>query len=121
MVMHSYHQKATTASHLYQIADQAYNALRQSMCNQSILVTGQSGAGKTEATKYTMKYLTENLGATDHGVKPTLQDQIISTSAILEAFGTAQTTRNHNSSRYGKVVKISFNHDWTLQKASFGQ
>lgn len=94
--------------HIFAVADNAYRSLIASHHNQSILITGESGAGKTENTKRVIQYLaTITSGA--HG--PThLEEQIIRANPILEAFGNAQTVRNHNSSRFGKFIKIEFNH-----------
>ena len=86
--------------HVFAIADAAYHDMVQNRENQSILITGESGAGKTENTKKVIQYLTAI--ATDGHVKSlgTLEEQILQANPILEAFGNAQTIRNNNSSRF---------------------
>nr|XP_027224362.1 myosin heavy chain, muscle-like [Penaeus vannamei] len=82
----------------------------QSAVNQSMLITGESGAGKTENTKKVLSYFA-NVGATtkkDDENKPNLEDQIVQTNPPLEAYGNAKTTRNDNSSRFGKFIRIHF-------------
>ncbi|KAF0304069.1 Myosin heavy chain, muscle [Amphibalanus amphitrite] len=78
--------------------------------NQSMLITGESGAGKTENTKKVIAYFA-NVGASgkkkDDG-KGNLEDQVVQTNPVLEAFGNAKTTRNDNSSRFGKFIRIHF-------------
>uniref|UniRef100_A0A8C9N6G2 Myosin motor domain-containing protein n=1 Tax=Serinus canaria TaxID=9135 RepID=A0A8C9N6G2_SERCA len=81
--------------HIFSISDNAY----QFMENQSILITGESGAGKTVNTKRVIQYFA-TIG--------TLEDQIISANPLLEAFGNAKTVRNDNSSRFGKFIRIHF-------------
>lgn len=99
--------------HIFAVADQAYRSLIASRRNQSILITGESGAGKTENTKRVIQYLTAiTLGA--QGGSSLLEEQIVRANPILEAFGNAQTVRNHNSSRFGKFIKIEFNNAGTI-------
>ncbi|MBN3312154.1 MYH16 protein, partial [Atractosteus spatula] len=97
--------------HLFSISDNAYHDMMMEHENQSMLITGESGAGKTENTKKVIQYFA-NVGAT--GGKPSsdskgsLEDQIIQANPVLEAFGNAKTTRNNNSSRFGKFIRIHF-------------
>merc|ERR1711962_67375 len=79
--------------------------------NQSILVTGESGAGKTENTKKVIGYFAEIAAGSDKGKsgQVSLEDQIVQTNPVLEAFGNAKTVRNDNSSRFGKFIRIHFN------------
>ncbi|XP_045582191.1 myosin heavy chain, muscle isoform X2 [Procambarus clarkii] len=97
--------------HLFAISDGAYMNMIQGGENQSMLITGESGAGKTENTKKVLSYFA-NVGATTkkpgEDAKPNLEDQIVQTNPILEAFGNAKTTRNDNSSRFGKFIRIHF-------------
>jgi len=97
--------------HLFAISDTAYrNMLSKNLC-QSILVTGESGAGKTENTKKVISYFAM-VGAREgkkDSAKVSLEDQIVQTNPILEAFGNAKTARNDNSSRFGKFIRIHFN------------
>ncbi|XP_063607359.1 myosin heavy chain, muscle-like isoform X2 [Penaeus indicus] len=96
--------------HLFAICDGAYQNMNQERQNQSMLITGESGAGKTENTKKVLSYFA-NVGATEKKEgenKQNLEDQIIQTNPILEAYGNAKTTRNDNSSRFGKFIRVHF-------------
>lgn len=130
--------------HLFQVADRAYTALMDSahpstqqdlgdedpvlmrehhmaagsVRNQSIIISGESGAGKTEATKVIMKFLARITRKHDrpNGIKSpdgkmiaALEDRVLSSNPLLETFGNAQTLRNDNSSRFGKFIHIYFN------------
>lgn len=90
--------------HVFAIADKAYRDMRVAKTSQSIIVSGESGAGKTESTKYILKYLTECWG-THAGP---IEQRIVQSNPLLEAFGNAKTMRNNNSSRFGKFVEIHF-------------
>jgi myosin heavy chain 9/10/11/14 len=95
--------------HIYSVADGAYQALMTSRQSQSILITGESGAGKTENTKRVIHYLTAISTKKNSAVEAestSLEHQLILTNPILEAFGNAQTVRNNNSSRFGKFIRI---------------
>jgi myosin heavy subunit len=106
------------APHVYAVADGAYRGLLQDRLNQSILITGESGAGKTENTKKVIQYLATIAGRS-HGEKEgTLEDQIIQANPCLESFGNAKTTRNNNSSRFGKFIEIQFNDGGYISGAS---
>lgn len=91
--------------HIFSVADGAYQALMTTRRSQSILITGESGAGKTENTKRVIHYLTA-ISTKNNNIESTLEQQLILTNPILEAFGNAQTVRNNNSSRFGKFIKI---------------
>ncbi|KPP61885.1 myosin-7-like, partial [Scleropages formosus] len=97
--------------HLFSISDNAYHDMMMEHENQSMLITGESGAGKTENTKKVIQYFA-NVGGTGGKVgsdsKGSLEDQIIQANPVLEAFGNAKTTRNNNSSRFGKFIRIHF-------------
>nr|XP_027217744.1 myosin heavy chain, muscle-like [Penaeus vannamei] len=96
--------------HLFAVADGAYMSMMQLAENQSMLITGESGAGKTENTKKVLSYFA-NVGASkkkEGEKKQNLEDQIVQTNPVLEAFGNAKTTRNDNSSRFGKFIRIHF-------------
>nr|CAG8519719.1 11498_t:CDS:10 [Entrophospora candida] len=94
--------------HIYAIADSAYHNMLQERENQSILITGESGAGKTVNTKKVIQYIAAI--ASDSSKKlGKLEQQILQANPILEAFGNAQTIRNNNSSRFGKFIRIEFN------------
>ncbi|XP_066545566.1 myosin-16 [Amia ocellicauda] len=97
--------------HLFSISDNAYHDMLMEHENQSMLITGESGAGKTENTKKVIQYFA-NVGAVGgkqvSDSKGSLEDQIIQANPVLEAFGNAKTTRNNNSSRFGKFIRIHF-------------
>lgn len=93
--------------HIYTITDNAYRQMVINQKNQSMLITGESGAGKTENTKKVVQYLAHVAGAEGGGGK--LEQQLIRTNPLLEAFGNAKTKRNNNSSRFGKFIEIDFN------------
>merc|ERR1712226_654018 len=96
--------------HLWAIAEGAYRNMLQSKKNNAMLITGESGAGKTENTKKVITYLA--MVATGSGKKSekkvSLEDQIVATNPILESYGNAKTSRNDNSSRFGKFIRIHF-------------
>ncbi|KAI9209032.1 P-loop containing nucleoside triphosphate hydrolase protein, partial [Polychytrium aggregatum] len=100
--------------HIFATADMAYTDMLEDRENQSILITGESGAGKTENTKKVIQYLA-SIACSAHGsgssgkALGTLEQQILQANPILEAFGNAQTIRNNNSSRFGKFIRIEFN------------
>merc|ERR1711981_1218825 len=96
--------------HLWAITETAYRNMLTNNKNQSMLITGESGAGKTENTKKVISYLA--LVASSGGSKKkkvSLEDQIVATNPILESYGNAKTSRNDNSSRFGKFIRIHFN------------
>ena len=102
--------------HLFAASDGAYQQMMNQGKNQSMLITGESGAGKTENTKKVITYFAI-LGATEvkkKGNEPVekkanLEDRIVNTNPILESYGNAKTIRNDNSSRFGKFIRIYFN------------
>ncbi|OJD16696.1 hypothetical protein AJ78_03166 [Emergomyces pasteurianus Ep9510] len=104
-----------TRPHIFATADQAFRNLVEEGQNQSILVTGESGAGKTENTKKVIQYLAavassseSPQGRPNSKQYSNLSQQILRANPILEAFGNAQTVRNNNSSRFGKFIRIEF-------------
>merc|ERR1712142_851499 len=96
--------------HLWAIAETAYRNMLQNTKDNAMLITGESGAGKTENTKKAITYLA--MVATGSGKKSekkvSLEDQIVATNPILESYGNAKTSRNDNSSRFGKFIRIHF-------------
>ncbi|KAM4024334.1 unconventional myosin-Ib isoform 3-T3 [Anomaloglossus baeobatrachus] len=92
--------------HIYALSDEAYRSLRDQDKDQCILITGESGAGKTEASKLVMSYVAAvcGKGAEVNQVK----EQLLQSNPVLEAFGNAKTVRNDNSSRFGKYMDIEF-------------
>ncbi|KAK4854336.1 hypothetical protein QYF36_022466 [Acer negundo] len=93
--------------HVFAVADVSYRAMMTEGRSQSILVSGESGAGKTETTKLIMQYLTY-VGGRAAGDDRTVEQQVLESNPLLEAFGNARTARNDNSSRFGKFVEIQF-------------
>ncbi|XP_044071549.1 unconventional myosin-Ib isoform X6 [Siniperca chuatsi] len=92
--------------HIYALADEAYRSLRDQDKDQCILITGESGAGKTEASKLVMSYVAAVCGK-GHEVNK-VKEQLLQSNPVLEAFGNAKTVRNDNSSRFGKYMDIEF-------------
>ncbi|OAA40198.1 myosin-11 (Myosin heavy chain) [Beauveria brongniartii RCEF 3172] len=110
-----------TKPHIFAVADEAFRHLVEEGSNQSILVTGESGAGKTENTKKVIQYLAavaqSDSANKNRGQHANLSQQILRANPILEAFGNAQTVRNHNSSRFGKFIRIEFNRNGAITGA----
>mmetsp|Transcript_12606 Transcript_12606/g.27352 ORF Transcript_12606/g.27352 Transcript_12606/m.27352 type:complete len:1624 (-) Transcript_12606:148-5019(-) len=120
--------------HVYSIADRSYRQMMsEQRKSQSILISGESGAGKTETTKIVMLYLT-TLGSANNeegpavevgveeiadggGKKLSIMERVLQSNPILEAFGNAKTLRNDNSSRFGKFIELGFNRAGILQGA----
>ncbi|XP_075942701.1 myosin-4-like [Anarhichas minor] len=110
--------------HIFSVSDNAYQNMLTDRENQSVLITGESGAGKTVNTKRVIQYFAtiavadgdkkENSSCKIQG---TLEDQIISANPLLEAFGNAKTVRNDNSSRFGKFIRIHFGSSGKLASA----
>ncbi|KAI8639664.1 P-loop containing nucleoside triphosphate hydrolase protein [Parasitella parasitica] len=100
--------------HLFAIAEDAYRCMIRDNKNQTIIVSGESGAGKTVSAKYIMRYFAtaddkDASGKQAKGETMTeVEEQILATNPIMEAFGNAKTTRNDNSSRFGKYIEIQF-------------
>ncbi|KAK6933673.1 Myosin, N-terminal, SH3-like [Dillenia turbinata] len=93
--------------HLFAVADTCYRAMINDQGSQSILVSGESGAGKTETTKMLMRYLAF-MGGRSGAEGRTVEQQVLESNPVLEAFGNAKTVKNNNSSRFGKFVEIQF-------------
>ncbi|KAK1263833.1 hypothetical protein QJS04_geneDACA009534 [Acorus gramineus] len=93
--------------HVFAVADVSYRAMINEGKSNSILVSGESGAGKTETTKMLMRYLAF-LGGRKVTEGRTVEQQVLESNPVLEAFGNAKTVRNNNSSRFGKFVEIQF-------------
>ncbi|QQP57410.1 Myosin heavy chain 1 [Caligus rogercresseyi] len=104
--------------HIFGVAEGSYQGMLNAGKNQSILITGESGAGKTENTKKVISYFA-SIGASGKKKEgePGLEDKIVQTNPVLEAWGNAKTVRNDNSSRFGKFIRIWFNQGGKLSGA----
>lgn len=123
--------------HLFAVADKAWKGVVKMGKNQSIIVSGESGAGKTVSAKYIMRYFAyvgqmkhnhqkrnflspknefEDIGADEFQVN--VEEQVLATNPITEAFGNAKTSRNDNSSRFGKYIQIKFNENSSMVGAT---
>ena len=104
----------TLPPHIFTTARSAYLEMCDKSANQVILISGESGAGKTETTKHVINFLTKLTPETSHEI----ENKILSCSPILEAFGNAKTVRNDNSSRFGKFVKLYYDPTKTQIKSA---
>jgi len=107
-----------TYPHVFITASVAYQQLRMNMKNQSVLISGESGAGKTETTKKVLNYLANvapALKGKSSAEEPGMEDKILQSNPLLEALGNAKTLRNNNSSRFGKWMKVDFDHNFRIQ------
>jgi myosin heavy subunit len=102
--------------HVFFTASSAYRQLKQNSKNQAVLISGESGAGKTETTKKVLAYLAAT-AAGNGGVQegPGIEDQILQSNPLLESLGNAKTLRNDNSSRFGKWMKVDFDRSYKIQ------
>uniref|UniRef100_A0A0E0PQH6 Myosin motor domain-containing protein n=1 Tax=Oryza rufipogon TaxID=4529 RepID=A0A0E0PQH6_ORYRU len=103
--------------HVFAIADISYRQMMNERKSNSILVSGESGAGKTETTKMLMRYLAFLGGRSRTGGR-TVEQQVLESNPVLEAFGNAKTVRNNNSSRFGKFVEIQFDKSGKISGAA---
>ncbi|XP_070606203.1 myosin-15 [Erythrolamprus reginae] len=118
-------RRSEAPPHIFSIADNAYHDMLRNRENQSMLITGESGAGKTVNTKRVIQYFATVAAIGESGKKNqpatktggTLEDQIIQANPALEAFGNAKTLRNDNSSRFGKFIRIHFGTTGKLSSA----
>nr|XP_061838033.1 myosin heavy chain, fast skeletal muscle-like [Nerophis lumbriciformis] len=110
--------------HIFSISDNAYQAMLTDRENQSVLITGESGAGKTVNTKRVIQYFatiaaigSKKADASPGKMQGSLEDQIVAANPLLEAYGNAKTVRNDNSSRFGKFIRIHFGSTGKLSSA----
>ena len=97
--------------HVYGVAERAFADLEDTGKDQSVIVTGESGAGKIEATKLVLEYLTTRSaarGEQGHDAESSVSTRLLEANPVLEAFGNAKTARNDNSSRFGKLLKVQY-------------
>lgn len=95
--------------HVYSIAERAYSRLRSVSVSQAIVMSGESGAGKTETARHVVNYMIMRGGDSTSGPGKGITDAIVTSSDLTEAFGNSKTRRNNNSSRFGKYMILSFN------------
>ncbi|KAK4193089.1 putative myosin-2 [Podospora australis] len=115
-------QRATQAPHLFAIAEEAFMDMLRDNKNQTIVVSGESGAGKTVSAKYIMRYFATRHSPDQPGSRAKkgpeamskTEEAILATNPIMEAFGNAKTTRNDNSSRFGKYIEIMFDQETNI-------
>ncbi|XP_074111473.1 dilute class unconventional myosin isoform X2 [Cotesia typhae] len=101
--------------HIFAVAEEAYTKLERELHDQSIIVSGESGAGKTVSAKYAMRYFATVGGSS---TETQIEKKVLASSPLMEAFGNAKTTRNDNSSRFGKFIEIQFNKNYHITGAS---
>uniref|UniRef100_F6ZFH5 Unconventional myosin-Va n=1 Tax=Callithrix jacchus TaxID=9483 RepID=F6ZFH5_CALJA len=91
--------------HIFAVAEEAYKQMARDERNQSIIVSGESGAGKTVSAKYAMRYFATVSGSASEA---NVEEKVLASNPIMESIGNAKTTRNDNSSRFGKYIEIGF-------------
>ncbi|PWA30523.1 hypothetical protein CCH79_00015367 [Gambusia affinis] len=101
--------------HIFAVAEEAYKQMARDQRNQSIIVSGESGAGKTVSAKYAMRYFATVSSSSE---ETDVEKRVLASNPIMEAFGNAKTTRNDNSSRFGKYIEIEFNKDLCIVGAN---
>ena len=94
--------------HVFAVAESAYYNMNAYKDNQCVIISGESGAGKTEAAKRIMQYVANVSGGSNSSIQET-KDMVLATNPLLESFGNAKTLRNNNSSRFGKYLSLQFN------------
>uniref|UniRef100_A0A8C8C4T8 Myosin-IIIb-like n=1 Tax=Oncorhynchus tshawytscha TaxID=74940 RepID=A0A8C8C4T8_ONCTS len=116
---YKYHEKTKLPPHIFAVADRAYQSMLGRLAtgprNQCIVISGESGAGKTESTKLLLRQIMELCRANSQ-----LEQQILQVNPLLEAFGNAQTVMNDNSSRFGKYIQLRF-HNSSVKGAKINE
>ena len=111
----------TPEPHVYGMAARAYQKMMASGGNQAVVISGESGAGKTETAKFLLTYLAaaaSGTSAESNDARGALQRAVMATNPIMESYGCAKTVRNDNSSRFGKLVLLKFTKTGRLEAAS---
>ncbi|XP_048478545.1 unconventional myosin-Va [Plutella xylostella] len=101
--------------HIFAVSEEAYTKLERERRDQSIIVSGESGAGKTVSAKYAMRYFAAVGG---NATETHVEKKVLASNPIMEAIGNAKTTRNDNSSRFGKFIEIHFDSQYRISGAS---
>ncbi|MCJ1477563.1 class II myosin [Lambiella insularis] len=109
-VLKSYRDKnrLEVPPHVFAVAESAYYNMKGYKENQCVIISGESGAGKTEAAKRIMQYIASVSGGSNSSIQE-IKDMVLATNPLLESFGNAKTLRNNNSSRFGKYLELQFN------------
>lgn len=109
-VLDSYRGKnrLETPPHVFAVAESAYYNMKAYKDNQCVIISGESGAGKTEAAKRIMQYIASVSEGKDSSIQE-IKEMVLATNPLLESFGNAKTLRNNNSSRFGKYLELQFN------------
>nr|XP_014426711.1 unconventional myosin-Va [Pelodiscus sinensis] len=101
--------------HIFAVAEEAYKQMARDERNQSIIVSGESGAGKTVSAKYAMRYFATVSGSASEA---NVEEKVLASNPIMESIGNAKTTRNDNSSRFGKYIEIGFDKRYRILGAN---
>ncbi|XP_003413860.2 unconventional myosin-IXa isoform X9 [Loxodonta africana] len=109
--MYDNHQLGKLEPHIYAVADVAYHAMLQRRKNQCIVISGESGSGKTQSTNFLIHHLT---ALSQKGFASGVEQIILGAGPVLEAFGNAKTAHNNNSSRFGKFIQVNYQETGTV-------
>lgn len=111
------HSMGELEPHIFAVAEEAYAKLEREKCDISIIVSGESGAGKTVSAKYAMRYFAA-VGGSESETQ--IEKKVLASNPIMEAIGNAKTTRNDNSSRFGKFTKLLFTNNLSMMSLTGG-
>ncbi|CAI5665523.1 unnamed protein product [Oreochromis niloticus] len=112
--MYDNHTLGKLEPHIYAVADVAYHAMLQRRKNQCIVISGESGSGKTQSTNFLIHHLT---ALSQKGFASGVEQIILGAGPVLEAFGNAKTAHNNNSSRFGKFIQVNYQESGTVRGA----
>uniref|UniRef100_A0A3B3BL39 Myosin IXA n=1 Tax=Oryzias melastigma TaxID=30732 RepID=A0A3B3BL39_ORYME len=112
--MYDNHTLGDLEPHIYAVADVAYHAMLQKQRNQCIVISGESGSGKTQSTNFLIHHLT---ALSQKGFASGVEQIILGAGPVLEAFGNAKTAQNNNSSRFGKFIQVNYQESGTVRGA----